>query len=268
MVNPPPSGYVGLIPAAGIASRLPGLTLSKELLPYGNDVSAAAPVISHLVGAFRQAGVTDVIVVLRHGKQDVADFLATSDFDDFDFRHRFTPGTDGVPQTVALALDDCSERNILLGFPDILFEPSHAFTAMIDRLENTAADVVLGLFPAGTPEKMDMVDVAADGRIREIVIKPARTSLDLTWILAAWRPAFSRYLGEAVRDADGRLAAKAEARGGNHLGHVLELAIDDGLLVDSVAFRAGRTLDIGTPADLVRARAWRRNEPSAAGPEE
>jgi glucose-1-phosphate thymidylyltransferase len=113
---------------------------------------------------------------------------------------------------------------------------------LIHRLENSDADVVLGLFPTDNPSKMDMVDTDDVGRVTDIQIKPGSTTLDLTWIIAAWRPSFSAYV--------------AEHHNGAHLGHVLQRAMADGLRVESQSFPAGRSLDIGTPDDLGRARTW------------
>ena len=78
--------------------------------------------------------------------------------------------------------------------------------------------------------------------VKEIQIKPDATALELTWILAAWRPSFSAYLSTNHR--------------GDHLGDVFQLAMADGLRIESVPFIEGRSLDIGTPGDLDRAATW------------
>ena len=254
--KPRSSEYVALIPAAGIGSRLSHRLLSKELLPFGSANSANSPVISHLLSCMQQAGITNVIIVLRQGKWDIPDYLAGNEWDQINFTYKVTRGTSGVPQTVALGLQDVQIRRVAFGFPDILFEPRDAFVKMIQRLDNNNADVVLGLFPTCSPKKMDMVKVDNGGRVVDIEIKPKHSKLDLTWILAVWNPTFSAYLRNLVYDNPARIAELARNHHDNHLGQVFQLAIADGLLIDSESFDDGRSLDIGTPDDLDLARTW------------
>ncbi len=180
----PDSEYVALLPAAGIGSRLPGRLLSKEMLPFGDTDQGGNPVISHVLSCMQRAGIDKVIVVLRQGKQDIVNYLMSREWQHIEFTFKITPGTSGVPETVALGLDDVQERRVVFGFPDILFRPANAFVKLMQRLESTNADVVLGLFPTNNPSKMDMVETDDDGCVVSIEIKPEHTKLSLTWILA------------------------------------------------------------------------------------
>lgn len=237
-----PSGYVAVVPAAGAGTRLPDRELSKELMPFGRPETGGKPVISHLLRCLEQAEIDDMIIVLRDDKTDIADYLAGTEWSEKRFRLTMTPGTSGVPETVALGVRDVGARNVAFGFPDILFEPQDAFVALMQQLDNSEADVVLGLFPTDTPEKMDMVATDSRGHVTEIQIKPSSTALGFTWILATWTPRFSAFL--------------TNHHGGNHLGNAFQLAIADGFTIDTVSFGDGRTLDIGTPDDLARASEW------------
>ena len=250
------SEYVALLPAAGIGSRLPDRLSSKELLRFGDNQKDGSPVISHVLSCMQIAGIDDVIVVLRDSKQDICEYLAGDEWNHISFTFKITPGTSGVPETVALGLDEVPARRIVFGFPDILFEPRDAFVKLIHRLENSEADVVLGLFPTDSPHKMDMVDKDDSGHVINIQIKPNSTKLDLSWILAVWRPSFSAYLHKLVYGNATRLAEMAANHDGSHLGHVFQLAIADGLRIESESFDNGRSLDIGTPDDLILARTW------------
>lgn len=237
-----PSAYVAVIPAAGAGTRLPDRELSKELMPYGRPGTGGEPVISHLLRCLGQAEIDDMIIVLRDDKTDIAEYLASPKWGSDNFRITMTPGTSGVPETVALGVRDAGARNVAFGFPDILFEPQDAFVELMHQLDNSEADVVLGLFPTDTPEKMDMVATDCQGHVTDIQIKPDSTTLTLTWILATWTPRFSTFL--------------TDNHDGSHLGHTFQLAMAEGFIISSVAFGDGRSLDIGTPDDLARAREW------------
>ena len=205
-------------------------------------MTGGKPVISHLLRCLGKAKIDEMIVVLRDAKTDIADYLAGAEWSGYRFQLATTPGTSGVPETVALGVQAAGSRNVAFGFPDILFEPDDAFVKLTQRLDSSEADIVLGLFPTDSPEKMDMVATNSCGQVTDIQIKPATTKLELTWILAAWTARFSTFL--------------ANNHDGHHLGHAFQLAMTDGFIVDSVSFEDGRSLDIGTPDDLARAAEW------------
>lgn len=251
-----PSGYVAVIPAAGAGTRLPGRELSKELLPFGPPQAGSKPVISHLLRCLGLAAIDDLIIVVRDDKKDIMDYVAGPEWSNKRIRVMATPGTSGVPETVALGLRDAGAHNVAFGFPDILFEPQGAFAELRSRLESSQADVVLGLFPTDKPEKFDMVATDDGGRVTAIEIKPESTVLAQTWILATWTPVFSKFLIRLVFEQSARLDALSGGPGGSHLGHAFQLAMRDGFTIESVRFDDGRLLDIGTPDDLVRAADW------------
>jgi glucose-1-phosphate thymidylyltransferase len=248
-----PSAYVGLIPAAGVGSRLPGRKLSKEILPVGSAQGVEKPVIAHLLTSMHDAGVTHIRTVIRQEKQDVVDYLAGDEWHRIHFDNKTTAGTSSVTETVICGLHGLADRRIAFGFPDILFEPHDAFIAMKQMLNEGNANVVLGLFPTNNPGKMDMVSVDHAGQVVRIDIKPRKTNLQLTWILAVWDPVFSAFLcKQASQPSSATMGRSGEA----HLGYAFQLAIAAGLQIRSVSFPAGRSLDIGTPDDLERARYW------------
>ena len=255
------SEFIALIPAAGLGSRLPDHGLSKEMLPVlprykcGESEFTAEPVISYLLASLRQAGVTETRIALRKGKWDIPEYLAGKTWDDMNFAYTITRGTLGVPESVALGLRDAPERNVVFRFPDILVEPASAFSHLIERLQKNLPDIVLGLFPTENPAKMNMVKTEADGSVTAIDIKPAKTALDFTWILAAWRPTFTKYFRELMDNVPKRTAVQAMTNNDIRLGHAFQLALEDGLAIEAESFVQGRSLDVGTPEDLKLAQA-------------
>ena len=240
---------VGLIPAAGRAQRLGALPCSKEVFPVGfeetPDGRQPRPACAHLLEAFRDGGIRRAFVLLRQGKWDIPAVLGRGRRYGVDLAYLALEPTSGVPQTLDAAFPFVADATVALGFPDILFEPRDAYIQVLDRLERTSADVVLGLFRTDRPDKADMVETDDRGRARRLVIKRPGSELDHTWGVAAWRPTFSRFLRDAVaRPSDGDEL---------YVGDVLQLAIEAGHHVDSVVLPAGRCLDLGTPEDLVRA---------------
>jgi glucose-1-phosphate thymidylyltransferase len=241
---------VGLVPAAGRAERLGRLPCSKEILPValgeaGHGFETAA---GRLLRQLALAGVERGFIVLDEDKTDVARYLGDGSDLGLDLAYLTIRRSPSTPATVDRAFGHVREATVAFGFPDILLRPDDTFSRLVDRLAQTGADAVLGLFPADRPEKVDMVEVDESGRIRRIQIKPDRTELELAWIAAVWTPAFTAHLHDF-------LAKKADPDRGRELyvGDVLQAATADGLNVHGLAFPDGAFRDVGTPDDLLTA---------------
>jgi len=259
---------VGLIPAAGRGSRLGALPLSKEVFPviWEPDLSGVPrPVAAAetLIRKFRFAGADRAFVVLREGKWDIPAYLGDGERQGLTLGYLMMRWPFGQPFTLDAAHPFLGEATVLFGFPDILFGPEDAYVRLLERLETSQAEVVLGLFPARRPEKMDMVEGDGSGRVTGIVIKPTATDLRYTWIIAVWTGAFTRFLHEFVeRRLDRNLEGSVPADGAGprhpdgrelYLGDVFTAAIAEGLVVDSLTFEDASYIDIGTPAELLEA---------------
>src|SRR4051812_39704548 len=63
----------GIIPAAGIGSRIQPLAFSKELLPVGREKPCA--VAEYLVERMIRAGTTKICFVISPGKSDIMEYF-------------------------------------------------------------------------------------------------------------------------------------------------------------------------------------------------
>jgi glucose-1-phosphate thymidylyltransferase len=248
---------VGLVPAAGKATRIGRLPCSKEIWPVGfRRDPPLGPIVSaeYLLDAMAEAGVGQACVVLRRGKWDIPDYFSEWSRSRPALAFIITEETEGVADSIDRAYPWIRGRTVAFGFPDIIFHPRRVFTSLLDRLETSGADVTLGLYPVTNPWKMDMVEMDGAGRITEIVIKPEHTELRLTWIHGVWRPTFTDYLHRFLAEHRNTRAPEF------HAGVVIQGAMDAGLAVNGVTFGDGHYLDIGTPEDLGRAgemtRVW------------
>lgn len=261
---------IGLLPAAGQATRISPLPGSKELYPIGfrsvdGGRSLRPKVVCHyLLERMRLAGITKAYIVLRSGKWDIPAYLGDGVMLDMSLGYLIMGLPFGVPYTLDQAYPFVQETLVALGFPDILFWPNDAFTKLLARQAARKVDVVLGLFPTDQPHKAGMVDFDAIGRVHLIVEKPLQTSLRYMWGLAVWTPVFThfmhQYLAAKLQPAN-VIAADRLYSGHNPIqlqqdlpiGDVLQAAIDSGLQIEAEVFPDGAYLDIGTPEDLVLA---------------
>lgn len=246
------SEIVGLIPAAGHASRLPDLACSKEIVPvrFPDEGGPPQPSGLHLLQCLRRAGIGRAYIVLRSGKWDIPACFGSGEKLGVDLAYLVTDTTPGIPHTLDRAFPFIQDALVALGFPDTLIRPPTAFVSLLARQRSCAADVVLGLFPADQPGRTDMVETDDAGRVRDIHVKDPASRLSHNWCIAVWTPAFSRYLHDFLRYPSERTAPH---EGELYPGHVLRAALADGLRIEGVKFCDGSFLDIGTRNDLSRA---------------
>ena len=256
---------IGLIPAAGRSARLQPIPCSKELLPIGFHESPRTgrltpKVASHyLLEKFHVAGIRRTYIVIREGKWDIPKYFLTGDLLDMSLAYVVIPESIGPPDTIDRAYPFVKQSRIAFGFPDILFGPPDAYTQLIRKQDDTAADVVLGLHRIDEPNTWDMVATEADGLVKRIEMKPATTELVFGWHFAVWTPVFTEFLHRFLRsektmhDIALMRSAANDPSGDLALGIVLQAALADGLTVQSVSFPGDSPLDLGSPENLRRA---------------
>jgi glucose-1-phosphate thymidylyltransferase len=255
------SDIIGLIPAAGEAKRLSPLPCSKELYPIGMQFAKGKKgkkpkVVAHdLLEKMRLAGVLNAFFIIRKGKWDIPGYFGDGALLDMNIGYLMMNLRYGTAYTIDQAYPFVKDKTIVFGFPDILFSTEDAFGQLINKQKLTNADIVLGLFPAGNPEKVDMVELNAEGRICGIDIKPTNTTLVYTWIIAVWSGGFTKFLHNHVKadlymrsnNTDDALAINEKELS---IGDSIKSAMLDRMKIDTVIFSNGKFLDIGTPEDL------------------
>ena len=214
---------VGVVPAAGLATRLQPLETSKELLEIGGR-----PVIDYLLERMRAGGAEELRVVTRPEKADVIDHA----------RGAGATVTLGAPASAAesfsLGLAGLEPDDVvLLGFPDTIWEPPDGFARLVDQLGGD--DAALGLFRTPDLARSDVVVLDGD-RVDAIAVKPETPPSDLIWGCAAVRCSALEGLAEHA-EAGTLLDGLAKA------GRVRGVYLSDSWV------------DIGTPEALARARA-------------
>ncbi len=213
----------------------------------------------YLLEKFKAAGLSKTFIVIREGKWDIPNYFQEGVGVGMSLAYLVIPGSLGPPDTLDRAYSFVSQYRIAFGFPDILFGPPDAYRRLIQQQEQTGADVVLGLHRIEDPRIWDMVDCDNEGWIREIVMKPASTTLTFGWCFAVWTPVFSEFLHQFLRADEttrkmGQLANTANDPGGDlAVGVVFQQALKAGLRIQSVTFPHDCYLDIGTPDNLAKA---------------
>ena len=249
--NTPP--LVGLIPAAGLAKRLGLRSGSKELLPIqtGSPADQTRVASDFLLEQMVRADCQRVFFIIRPGKWDIVKhFSHGADFG-CSIGYLMMDAPYGPPFTLSQAIPFIEGAYVLTGFPDILIDPPDACAQVVRQLLNASADVVLGTFPSGPEDGCDLAEVDAQGHVVKIVPKeynPVWHDESRTWLIAAWRPSFTKFFADIVY----KLKASGDAMpvGSNPewpLGVIWTEALKSSMRLEAVHFAQGRFLDIGTP---------------------
>ena len=245
-----PMDVVGLVPAAGRAVRLGHLPCSKEILPVGVRTSRSGEqrvcVLSEfLLEELARAGIEHVYLIVDPAKADIVEYFGNGERVGLRLQYVSVKS----PSTV-FSIDAAHpfvRRSVCaLGFPDTLFPPCDPYSRMMATLEQTGADIVLGLVPTQHASMMDMVRCARSGRVESILVKPATvpSGYERAWINAVWRPRFGDFLHENLERLVRRRADKSREL---YIGDVIRAAVDDGMAAYGTPISEHACLDAGTP---------------------
>jgi glucose-1-phosphate thymidylyltransferase len=174
---------LGIVPAAGAASRLQPLAFSKEMLPVGSTfdesgVERPKAVSEFLVERMIRAGADRICFVISPEKDDIIPYYA---------RHpaarRFCYVVQESPSGLCDALFRAEQvlrehEDVLVGLPDTVWFPESGFALL------PADELAFLLFPVDDPRRFDAV-VTRGQRVKEIQVKAAQP--DSNWVWGAFR---------------------------------------------------------------------------------
>jgi tRNA (mo5U34)-methyltransferase len=169
----------GIIPAAGMATRIQPLGFSKELLPVGSsmvgEVERPRAVSEFLVERMLKAGATRLCFVVAPGKSDIVQYYGSS-ARSADLCYVVQPKAGGLCDAIFRA---CSlvqpDDTVLVGLPDTIWFPDHGFSDLPDGVLSFL------LFPVDRPQAFDAVVTDAEGNVQEIQVKHPDAKTHWIW---------------------------------------------------------------------------------------
>lgn len=214
---------VGLVPAAGYATRLAGSIVgSKEV-----QLVRGQPVMRYLIGRMWAAGASAVRIATRPDKVDVIELGAALGAE------IVTGRPASVSASILLAAHDLLDDDVgLFGFPDTIWTPADGYVPLVRSVVEGEV-LALGIFESPYPERSDVAVLNVDGRLLRVDIKPAEPTSALVWAAGTARIGTLRAI---LRDAEPGDAFSALAR-----------------TTPIPTVRLGRVIDVGTPVSLLGA---------------
>lgn len=245
------SRVVGLLPAAGRARRMGPIPCSKEILPVpskgkeGNVDGEAIGVVSlSALRSMSSAGIVPVQMVLTSDKHDVMRYWGGGSDVGVRLSYHLISGSRSVAITVDAAYPFVRDRDIAFAFPDAVYVAEGMFERLLQKKTESAADIVLALFPVSGSGHEDTVNVTAEGVVREIVIDSASSTFPWTWGAALWTPRFSELIHTTLHSDADRSTLDALT-----LGELMTHAQRKRMKIDGVTFEEGSFKRVRSVAD-------------------
>jgi glucose-1-phosphate thymidylyltransferase len=169
----------GIVPAAGIGSRIQPLAFSKELLPVGSrldgDVERPRAVSEYLVERMVLGGATKICFVISPGKSDILEYYGGC-IGSAHICYAVQPRPAGLCDAIFRVLPLIHpEELVIVGLPDTIWFPENGLCSL-------DGDVLsFLLFPVDRPELFDAVVTDRDGRVLEIQVKRPEAACKWVW---------------------------------------------------------------------------------------
>lgn len=173
----------GIIPAAGVGSRIQPLAFSKELLPVGSrdDGGTERPraVSEYLVERLILAGADRICFVISPGKSDILEYYSGR-VHSAEVCYAVQPRAAGLCDALFRALPMIHPSDtVAIGLPDTVWFPEDGLCALPeDKLSFL-------MFPVDHPERFDAVVTDENGRVLEIEVK--KQDAHSYWIWGAFK---------------------------------------------------------------------------------
>lgn len=212
----------GIIPAAGVGSRIQPLAFSKELLPVGSrfDGTTERPIAvsEYLVERMIAAGATKICFVISPGKTDIIEYYGGKVYSAnvcYTLQRTAAGLCDAIFQALPFIAED---EPVLIGLPDTVWFPEDGFCYLDDDVLSFL------LFPVDRPEFFDAVVTDDTGNVVEIQVKQQGARSNWVWGAFKMPASVCRELYDLWCDRDrkdeyfGTLVNEYLARGGRARG--------------------------------------------------
>lgn len=224
----------GIVPAAGLGTRIQPLAFSKELLPVGTRSDGhnerSRTVCEYLLDRMLWAGATRICVVISPAKNDIMNYLGGK-LGGASICYAIQQNPNGLCDSIFTALPFISpDDEVLIGLPDTVWFPEDGLAYLPDGQFSFLC------FPVDTPALFDAVVADEAGYVQQIQVKQPNAA--------------SRWIWGALKLPGAELARlydlwRIREQQDKYLGTLVNAYIDGGAKVRAV--KLGETyVDVGT----------------------
>ncbi len=161
----------GLIPAAGLGTRLHPITLAipKELMMIGDKA-----VIEYVIEAMKEVGVTNITVVVGWRKNAILDYLGSGKRLGVNISYVVQEDRNGLAKAVGSGENIIGNEPFLVVLGDDFFYPKTFLKEIIEFHKKQDADATIGVAKIEDPTRHGIIKPGINNKIEDIIEKPSR----------------------------------------------------------------------------------------------
>lgn len=161
----------GLIPAAGMGTRLEPITLAipKELLMIGDKA-----VIEYVIDAMKTVGVTEITVVVGWRKHAILDYLGSGERLGVKISYVVQDERNGLAKAVSAAEHIINDESFLVVLGDDFFYPKTFLKQILEFHKKHDADATIGVAEVPDVSRHGIIKPGENNKIIDIVEKPSK----------------------------------------------------------------------------------------------
>ena len=169
----------GIIPAAGLGTRIQPLAFSKELLPVGTrrdgNIERPRAVSEYLLERMLAARVDRVCFVISPAKTDIVTYFG-GQIGPASICYAVQQNPSGLCDALFSALPFIApDDQVYVGLPDTVWFPIEGYDFLPD------SELSFLLFPVQRPELFDSVLTDHEGRVEQIQVKQQNAASEWIW---------------------------------------------------------------------------------------
>ena len=224
----------GIVPAAGLGTRIQPLAFSKELLPVGmrrdGETERPRAVCEYLLERMVAGGATRICFVISPAKTDIMNYFG-GEIEGASICYAIQPNPSGLCDALFTALPFVAPGDdVLVGLPDTIWFPRNGFAQLPSRAFSFL------LFPVDRPQLFDAVVTDDAGGVREVQVKQPDASTK--WVWGAFKL-------PAEELADLHQLWQRRSRQDQYIGTLVNAHLSHGGKVGAV-LRGEKYVDVGT----------------------
>ena len=248
---------IGLLPCGGKATRLLPFKYPKQLLPiaftFPDKMGNSKPILvaEYSLRAMRKAGIRRCMITINANRLEILKYFENGQIFDMELAYLYESIPVSLPYAIDLAFEWTNKSIVCLAWPDTIFEPFNAVQDLCNELNNTTADIMLGVFPNHDKNQSYPVYYDKDNNVYKVMNKPRYPKKNNTCGLAAWRPSFTQFLHKHTLPSN--------RNSEQQIMELFDQAMAEGLKVKALAFEDGSYTDLGNPSGIA-SLILRKNE--------
>jgi glucose-1-phosphate thymidylyltransferase len=229
----------GVILSGGTGSRLRPITHTgpKQLVPVANK-----PVLEYAVEDLREAGITEIGVVLGHkGREEIQELLGDGSSYGVEITYIVQGNPLGLAHAAGCAREFVGDDDFVMYLGDNILK--QGIGELVEGFESGDYAAGIALQHVDNPTQFGIAAVDEDGSVRRLVEKPDDPPSDLALIGIY---VFSPAIFDAIEGLE------PSWRGELEITDAIQSLLDDGLAIDSHVVE-GWWKDTGKPRDILEA---------------